>query len=238
MDYLFTNEDLIQHLKEQLYFLDSSLSYFSRHTDIVTYKNKVLGKAFHAKLRTEVEAKRLALIIRILLHDTSSSKSLLNHLDIKDQIKYYNTASPNDGRLHSMTGMSGVRGSNSSQYFGLVAKFNTGNSLVAVPLFNQNLKKWYDGYQRLCFTDWWSKNKIMAVGGFEHTREDLVLNVANKDGGAHINKDGTLPEEYHVSKSSDLSLNINGIQTSFERNVVYASIAQIAWEVLNSIDED
>jgi len=238
MDYPLTKDDLIQHLKEQLYFLDSSLSNFSKHADIVKYENKALGNAFHTKLRTEVEAKRLALIIRILLHDTSSSKSLLNHLGIKDQIKYYNTASPNDGRLHSMTGMSGVRGSDPTQYFGLVAKVNTGNSLIAVPLFKQHLKEWYDGYKRLSFVDWWSKEKIMAVGGFDHTREDLVLNVANKDGGAHINKDGTLPEEYHTSKSSDLSLNIDGIQTSFERNVVYASIAQIAWEVLNSIDED
>lgn len=58
--------------------------------------------------------------------------------------------------------------------------------------------------------------------------------VANKDGGAHV--DSQLPMNYYVTKQSELQLNILGIETSFERNIAYASVVQIGWELLNSIE--
>jgi hypothetical protein len=238
--YNLTKDELLYSLTEQLYFIDKSLSNFSESDNVESFENKVIGKSLKIKINTEIEAKRLATIIRILLHDTRTIKnpngsiSLLTSLSIKDQIKFIDTSAPNDGRLHSMSGMRGVQGSNPNQYFGLVAKVNTGNSLVAVPLFKQHLPEWYQNYGRTDFKQWWN-TEIININGHKQTRDSLMQNIANKDGGAHIQ--GSLPEEYHIIKNSALSLKIQGIQTAFERSVVYASIAQIAWELLNSIDD-
>jgi hypothetical protein len=230
--YNLTKEELLYSLTEQLYFLDKSLSNFLKFDNVEDFENKVIGNPFKIKINTEIEAKRLATIIRILLPDTRTVKnpngslSLLTSLSLKDQIKFIDTNAPNDGRLHSMSGMRGVQGSNPNQYFGLVAKVNTEESLVAAPLFKQHQQEWYQSYVRKDFKQWWD-NEIININGHKQTRKNLTLNIANKDGGAHV--DDFFPEEYHIIKNSDLSLKIQGIQTAFERSVVYASIAQIAW---------
>jgi hypothetical protein len=229
-----TKSDLLINLEEQLYFLDTSISSYSQHKTIKKYDNKVIGSSFETKISSEIEAKRIATIVRVLLHDTTNSSSLLKQLDLKDNISFLDTAAPNDGRLHSMTNMRGVRGSNSNQYFGLVAKINTRNSLIATPLYEQHLKEWYGSYQKLAFNIWWNK-VVININGNTHTRKDLVLNAANKDGGAHI--DSILPNDYHLTKITNLSLNIQGKKTEFERNALYASITQIGWELLNSVEK-
>lgn len=232
-EYSLTRDDLLLNLYEQLYFLDLSLSNFSRHERIKRFDNRVLGSPLTSELQSEVEGKRIATIIRILVHDTQRSISLLKLLELKDQTQYLNTSAPNDGKLHSMTGMHGVRGTLSDQYLGLVAKVNQGNSLIAVPLFNQHLPEWYGGYSKLAFDDWWT-SIIIENKGHKLTRSELILKIANKDGGAHV--DPYLPANYYVTKKSELQLNIMGIETNFERNIVYASVAQIGWELLNSIE--
>ncbi len=209
--YQLTYQDYISSLDEQLYFLETSLSKFGEN---------------------EIEAKRISTVIRVLVHDTNNSTSLLKHLNKKDEMKFINSSSPNDGRLHSMTGMIGVRGVNAEQYFGLVAKLNENGMLISVPLFQQHLPEWIEKYSKISFQDWWSM-EIIKIGGISLTRKQIILHVANKDGGAHI--DDSLPEQYHKTKKSKLNLNIMGIDTDLERNVVFASVAQIGWELQSSI---
>lgn len=231
--YCLKKPELLYFLREQLYFLDRSLLNFSRCDTVESLKNRVIGSAITLKIESEIEAKRLAVIVRTLLHDTSKSTSLLSHLSVKSHFKYIDTKFSNDERLHSMTGMHGVEGS-PNQYIGLVAKVNDGNSLLAVPLFMQHLPEWYQSYQRKSFEQWWG-DVIIDINGHKQTRNTLILNVANKDGGAHV--DESQPMDYHAIKNTNVRLKVNGIQTPFERNVVYASVAQIAWELLNSVDD-
>lgn len=209
-----TNQEFQESLNEQLYFLESS---------IISYSD------------VEFEAKRVAATIRILVHDTNNSISLLKSLNQKGTLKFINSAPPNDGKLHSMTGMVGVRKSNLNQYFGLVAKVNQDNKLIAVPLFQQHLLEWYKNYNELRFNDWWEM-EIINLDGVGITRRELILTVANKDGGAHV--DHALSEKYHEIKISKLILNIRGNETEFEKNVVFASVVQIGWELLNSIKKE
>ena len=227
-----TRHELLKHLEEQLYFLDSAISNYSHHSTIKKFDNKVIGRPLQIEINSEVEAKRISLIVRILVHDTTRSISLLQQLTLKDCMRFLDTVAPHDGRLHSMTNMHGVRGSNSGQYLGLIAKINTGNSLIATPLFSQHLKECYDGYKKLDFDTWWNK-VIVDISGNKFTRKDLVLNVANKDGGAHI--DSELLQDFELVKKTNLSLNIQGTETEFERNIIYASLTQIGWELLNSM---
>ncbi|HLA59114.1 MAG TPA: hypothetical protein VK622_10155 [Puia sp.] len=228
-----TRQELLALLEEQLYFLDNALSNFSLHKMIEKCNNKVIGKPVNVSVSTEVEAKRIAVIIRVLVHDTANSTSLLKYLNIIDNIEFIDSSLPDDGKLHSMTGMHGVRGVNPDQYFGLVGKINSNGSLISVPLFEQHLPEWFESYKKVDFQKWWQES-IICTDGHSHSRREIVLNMANKDGGAHV--DNLLPEKYTKTKDTALTLNIEGVKTDLERNVVYASVAQIGWELINSID--
>src|ERR1700730_8897144 len=67
-----TQVDLERHLREQHQFLLRSAAAFDQGF--------------------EAEAKRLATVIRVLLHDTASSRSLLSQLHVKKTLKYVDTA--------------------------------------------------------------------------------------------------------------------------------------------------
>ena len=62
-------DELINHLQEQVRFLNASARSFD--------------EGF------EGEAKRLSLVIRVLLHDTKRSTSLLTSLGLKEKLWYY-----------------------------------------------------------------------------------------------------------------------------------------------------
>lgn len=236
MSYHLTRDDIMDALKEQLYLLDSALTQFSNDYVSTNFKNKMIGDPVqNSMVNSEIEAKRIATIIRVLVHDTTQSKSIFKQLDIKDYIQYLNTASPNDGRLHSMTGMKGVIGLKSDSYFGLIAKINTGNILIAVPLYKQHLIEWYDSYSRKKFDEWWNM-EIYNSGTDKCSRKDIILLIANKDGGAHL--DNIQPISFRMLREQGLSLNIDGKQTKLEKDVTLAMVAQIGWELLNSVNDN
>jgi hypothetical protein len=72
-----TREDLEQHLQEQVEFLHSS------------------ARAFDEGF--EGEAKRMAVVVRVLVHDTAHSKSLLSQLGLLG-LAFYDTAKDWDPR--------------------------------------------------------------------------------------------------------------------------------------------
>jgi hypothetical protein len=232
--YRRTNEDFIKILGDQLTFLNLSLSTFSENSNLVKKNNKVIGNPLNLNSNSEIESLRIATIVRVLVHDTPQSISLLKSLERKS-IKFIDTAPLDDSRLHSMTGMVGVRGSNSNQYLGLVGKIKAGKNFITVPLFEQHLPEWYKGYPKVDFDNWWDK-EVIKIKGQGTSRKNLILKVVNKDGGAHV--DPYLPIEYHELKNNKVTINIKGIDTNFERSIVYASVAQIGWELLNSINKD
>jgi hypothetical protein len=72
--YVLTHDDLVEKLRQQLGFLDRSAALFDQgHED---------------------EAIRLAQIMRVLLHDTSASHSLLGQLGVKETLSYLDTSEP------------------------------------------------------------------------------------------------------------------------------------------------
>lgn len=211
-NYQLTQQDYLDSLNDQLSFLDASLKNFTIN---------------------EAESKRIATTIRVLIYDTKNSTSLLKHLNKKSSINFINSAPPNNDMLHSMTGMSNVNGAPKSQYLGLVGKINDNGKFLAIPLFKQHLKEWYKRYTHLQFDKWWEM-EIISSNGVSLCRKDIVLVVANKDGGAHVDK--KLPENYNYVKKTKLTLNISGKEVEFEKNIIYASIAQVGWEIKQSIE--
>ena len=129
--------DLDCHLQEPLGFLERSADAFDRG-----YQD---------------EAKRLAVTIRVLVHDSGSSQSLLSQLGRKDA-QFFNSALDVDGTsLTSQSALADVSiGPGGVRH---VARLDTGD---------------------LTWIHW------SDLEGQELTRRDLVLVVAHQDGGAHV----------------------------------------------------
>lgn len=170
----------------------------------------------------QTEALIMATHIRTLLHDTKNSKSLLGQLD-KKGILFHDMASdfdpnnllPHHGLIQIEVGTKRVG-------------FHAG--LDNVPPFKLNRK--------VPFDSWWNKVILTDKERNRFTRKDIVLFVANKDGGAHI--DPSLDEIFaKLSRLNSMEWRKveNGVDSPFERPD-YPSVRQMAHEVLKTLKDE
>lgn len=210
-NYTLSKDALLAHLRDQIYFIiDSAISY---------------DNGF------EGEAKRLAANIRILVHDTRSCSALLTQLN-KMNILFYDSASAFDpmNRLTSncLTTMK-VSAENRGELKG---------EYIA-PLDNLSGRK--SKNRKVSFDRWQKRNIIYKDNvGSEFNRRDLILNVADKEGGAHV--DPKLDQSYaSLSKSQSLAQKIrtsDGRVKEFENSPIPPSIRQISHEVLKTLKDE
>jgi hypothetical protein len=172
----------------------------------------------------EGEAKRLAIATRILVHDTSQSEALLTQLKKMD-ILFYDSASA----FHPENTLS-------SNCLTMMKLYSTGAKYVA-PL--DDLSPARDKDKKVSFDRWWNRATIYKDNaGNIFTRKDLVLAVANKEGGAHI--DPKLDQAYaNLSRFNALGWRtiVKGVDKDFENTPVLPSIRQIAHEVLKTLKD-
>ncbi|WP_344882446.1 hypothetical protein [Zhihengliuella alba] len=115
------------------------------------------------------EAKRLAATIRVLVHDTTSSRSLLKQMDVKDKLFWISSGSVDPANL--------------------IATFN-------LALFDTNMRSFTPlpaGFIEeigvaVDFETWWLEPVMKDVWGDMFSRKDIILALANKEGGAHVDK--------------------------------------------------
>src|SRR5438132_12184306 len=138
----------------------------------------------------EVVAFSIATSLRVLVHDTRTSTSLLRHVGKKDgQFLSTNYRTPKE-RIH----------------LGLVRRINVGvNDGVGGeakywPLCDETYFSSPKDSRLLSFEDWWEKETIFENRAHRLTRKDLVLTVADKDGGAHVDKE--VEERYDQFRKS------------------------------------
>lgn len=192
-------EELRRQLDDQLLFLKSS------------------AKAFDEGF--EAEAKRLAVVLRVLMHDTRNSKSLLGQLGKKGG-KFLGTAIPFDP-------------ANMLSHGGLVSiALGPPISRYVAELDNCPVHQWVD------FEDWWNQPVFSDDQKRVMSRADLVGVVANQDGGAHV--DPSLDATYHaLSRNNAMGwMASDGTEFSPMEDPARAAIRQIAHEVLRTLDPD
>jgi hypothetical protein len=171
---------------------------------------------FHA------EAKRMAATIRILVHDTrDNNRSLLGQLDLK-KIQFYDGGLEIDSRnLIPTTGLTGMKmGPEGIQW---VARSLMPPGISTLGFVN--------------FERWWTRPVIMDDEKITISRQQLVLTMADQDGGAHV--DPALERTYaRLSRQNSIGWTINGPQGSkpFD-GVELASVRQVTWELLHSLKE-
>ncbi len=199
-----SREELEKHLSEQVHFLKTS-------SDLVDSGS-------------EIEFKRLATTIRILVHDTKHSHSLLGQLGMKDML-FFDTSGENSDW-------------NKAPFFGLVQirihiRGEGGNTDFVAPLDDRPS----DCFSWEPFEDWWSKIVLSdPKAGYALSRKDLVLMAANWDGGAHV--DGSIGVAYDTfadGQGLDFFFgDQEGMRPAAEAH--RHSVRQIAHEVLRTLE--
>lgn len=167
------------------------------------------------------EAKRISLEIRKLVHDTKLSKSILNSLRLKN-MRFLDTGFP-------------YLKENLMPHLGLVIMQIGGNRELSkyLPLldeFENSIKKDFDS--------WWNSIVISDQEKNVFTRENLVLCIANQDGGAHVDED--IEKQYYgLTRNNTVGWKI--ITPSGEedlKEVHLATVRQIGHEVILTLLEE
>jgi hypothetical protein len=193
-----TEAELMNHLKEHILFLSRS------------------AKAFDDGM--EGEAKRMAVSLRVLLHDAGNSHSLLDQLGQK--ISFYNTANKYDPN-------------NMLTHHGLTALHVKSNEAKHIaPLSNRHKDK---TLRQTFFAEWWNEPVIVDKSKNKFSRRDLILSVVNQDGGAHV--DPELDEAYaKLSRENTVGwVFTKGGRQYPVKPVELASIRQVCYEVLYTL---
>ncbi len=197
-----TQQDLERQLRDQIQLMESSATSFD--------------------LGFEAEAKRLALSVRVLLHDTRTSHSLLGQLNRKN-IKFYDSSFDYDP-------------ANLLTHGGLVA--------IAIPATSGSQKHKYIALldelpmktiPQVDFDTWWNKVVFVDRQKRQLTRAELVLTAADQDGGAHV--DPTLDQPYaDLSRSNSLAWFSSSQGTAQPMDdPTRSAIRQIAHEIIKSL---
>lgn len=179
----WTSEQLHEKLLEQLYFVRSSCAAIDSGT--------------------QFEAIRLAVSLRTLLHHTvkkngtPNSSALLQMLEIRDGLEWVDLSIQN--RKYFNTGMLEIS---------FEAELENGERVTLPPTSQAGLFDLEDrsgvptnipAYltrdhrnESVSFDEWWKHRFISTPGGTLMSRSDLVLEVANTDGGSHVDSVGLL----------------------------------------------
>lgn len=176
----------------------------------------------------EVLALPLATALRVLLYDTPTSTSLLQAVGIKEECSFLSTKEPTSGvpvqlalvRQINVSVQDGRGGE--AKYWALCdERYFPSPSTTAM---------------RLPFKEWWEEI-VFRNADHRLSRKDLILAVANKDGGAHFDQEvETRYDAFRQTWSGGSSL--IGIRSREHRGYdnipSFPAIRQIAYEVLKS----
>jgi hypothetical protein len=190
------------------------------HADLESHLSDQLGslqRAAHAfDEGYKAEAKRMATILRVLLH-TKRYPSLLRQL-ARDQMDFIDSADPPiAGNLLSTHGLIGFT-------------FHNGRVFYSAKLDGE------ERLQKIPFEEWWFATAFNDKEGRVLSRADVVLTAADQDGGAHV--DQVLRDDYAaLARKNSLDwVTEDGLgQQIALAGPDLAAIRQIAHEVLKTL---
>ena len=195
------DRDLEAGLAEQLQFLASSSRAFDQG-DLA-------------------EAKRIALVIRVLVHDTAMSHSLLAQLGIKDSLAWADSAPVIDNDPNIVARSPGL------------TSMGWGADGIAFSARYMDSIERSDSTRYVSFKDWWERPVILDSNDAEFSRKELVLALVNKDGGAHLDR---LNEKTHAlvhgNSAGFVRVDMAGGPSEPIPTPIYASVRTVAEELL------
>ena len=205
-----TRSELLEILREQVGFLEVSCG------------------AFDAGF--EAEGKRIAATIRLLLHDTDRSISLLTLLEVKHEMKYVDTVEKTNPKNRLMT--------NNYLVYRFTPTGGTYKPILGDGPVGLSLKPRF-------FNNWWSI-EVHKENEISWCRKDFIITLANKEGGAHVDPEVLLEydrvknggnkvfmqEERNIDEVSELA---SVALKPFPGNMALVGARQVAFEILETL---
>jgi hypothetical protein len=212
-----SHAELEQHLAEQVSFL------------------RVSARAFDAGF--EAEAKRLATSIRVLVHDTRSSKSLIGQIGLKASMRFEDTTIRREVLPPGLTAWpAGTIVLDSGITVTQMTFGPDGGAKFAAPLDDVAPERIGPPVE---FAQWWEPAILTDTQGNEFSRRSLVLALTNQDGGAHV---GTKLAAGYAALVKANSLGRMGAGPGQEMrpllNIALATVRQIAHELLRTLERE
>ena len=191
-----TDPVLRKQLRRQLDFLDAS--------------SRAYDGGFHD------EGLRLAVAIRVILHQTNHSHSLLNQMGERDNIRL----------LSSVRHFTTDAAERMTFYDGLTAVAIPGGPFPKLAIGSETTWKKVDA--------WYKQPVIVVSQSTWVTRKDIILGAANKDGGAHF--DPKVSAEFAQLQAGIWAQAdpATGHAIGVFGDHHLAAVRQLAWELLNS----
>lgn len=170
--------------------------------------------------------KPISTCLRVLLKESGSSKSLLHQLGKRD-IRWLNTSH-------------GLHLDNQIQECSLmITRVEIGEGAKHLPKCQTNYS--INDYKETEFFSWFNEKIILDYNKRTFTRREIIMEVAEKDGGAHV--DPELNEEYNSIKDPVFNREIKygiddkGTTEHALGDIPGICIRQIAFEVLKTLRE-
>lgn len=163
------------------------------------------------------EAPRIATTIRILLHESRRSRSLLGLLQVRGKIQILST-STFDFNTEKTYGTCTITGFESNP-----------QEMRVVPQYDRFARS-----RSIPAHQWWNEVIFRMPKMDKYTRRDFVLFCANKDGGAHVDQ---YPEKFKRIKDGNINFTWKQDGKEFKfTNILECAVRQMAYEILNSRD--
>ena len=197
------------------------------------YRMKSAGGQFdEGKL---VEAREMAVHIRALIHHAEKSHARINQIGLQGALSWGDTAGvthPKNQSSAACLTLMKIGGPHSHGEY--VPKMDL---YPPVPIRTRDGGR-IDRGSRIPFDHWWTNPVVRDRDGLDYSRMQLVLALANDEGGAH--DDPEMKAAYDAVAASNwlgwvVSDGTDAASPAFETNPLMASVRQIGYEVVQSI---
>ncbi len=193
----------------------------------------------------ENEALRLSTTLRVLLHQTPKSNSLLNQMNLLTSLAYVDSGARRASLIQVL---------NQQAPAGMVYNFDIADTLLVFSSVIGDEIKFIAPLMRSRFVtadpkhaavvptrsykDWWEDRFMEVTNGHAFSRKDIVLALANKEGGTHLDPD--IEIKFDDLYQDNLGTEAGTDSIPFQKvkpNIAYATVRQIAYEVMATFDD-
>ncbi|MDF0377710.1 hypothetical protein [Methylophilus sp. YYY-1] len=201
-------------------------------------------RAFDAGM--ENEAIRLSSTLRTLLHQTNKSNSILNQMNKLRSLNYVDSGIRKNILIQTL---------NQNATPGFKYNFHPIDTGLVIPGFMNNEYKFVAPLVKNRFppadpkyncvvpvrsySEWWEDKFIEVSNGNTFSRKDIVLALANKEGGNHLDPEIEVKFDqlYHDNLDMFGSTNDAPLESAMP-NIAYATVRQITFELMATFDEN
>jgi hypothetical protein len=161
----------------------------------------------------EAKAIEIAVRIRTLVHDTDKSHAFLDTIDSNyKNLDIYRRIPPSPKVVFSIPAGIQMSGDGTAKFI----KDDLGS-----------------GQHELVMLDRWWTEEYLIIGTVRSSKKDVVLDVANKDGGAHVDPSG-VPARHAAASEPPFRFGVN--ENFVQPNLARVTVAQAGNELLDYME--